>query len=216
MVEKVLLIDVDSKIPNLPLMKISAYHKAKGDQVGKSIAVPDIVYASVVFKKSAHLVDGYHFLYPNAEIIIGGSGYDLKKTLPVEIEYQKPDYSLYPNIKYSMGFTTRGCIRHCYFCLVPEKEGKLVRWQHPKEFHDSRFNTIYLLDNNWLADRKWFMETSKWILDHKLKITEDGMDLRLIDNGIAKRLKKLRFASPLHFAWDFEKDEPEPDRNGPQ
>jgi hypothetical protein len=208
MADRVLLIDVDSTIPNLPLMKISSYHKAKGDTVGFSVAGPSIVYASVVFKKNAHLVDGYRFLYPDAEIIIG-SGFDLTKTLPDEIEHQKPDYDLYPDMQYSMGFTTRGCIRHCYFCLVPKKEGPLVRWQHPKEFHDPRFNTICLLDNNWLADRPWFMKTSQWIIDHKLKMVEGGMDLRLVDGGIADRLKTLRFASPLHFAWDFEKDETE-------
>jgi hypothetical protein len=29
----ILLVDVDSKIPNLALMKLSAWHKAKGNQV---------------------------------------------------------------------------------------------------------------------------------------------------------------------------------------
>ena len=96
---KVLLIDVDSKIPNLALMKISAYHKSVGDTVGiNNISSPDKVYASVIFKKNKHNVDGLRFLYPESEIVIGGSGYDLVIKLPEEIENIKPDYNLYPNM----------------------------------------------------------------------------------------------------------------------
>ena len=94
---KVLLIDIDSRIPNLALMKISAYHKAQGDEVGFSVTDPDKVYASVIFKKNRHLVDGLRFYYPDAEIDVGGSGYDLKKILPDEIEAMTPDYSIYPD-----------------------------------------------------------------------------------------------------------------------
>ena len=101
---RILLIDIDSKIPNLALMKLSAYHRTCNDDVGFDITDPDKVYASVIFRKNKHLVDGLKFYYPNADIIIGGSGYDISVSLPDEIELMKPDYSLYPECDYSIGF----------------------------------------------------------------------------------------------------------------
>lgn len=72
---KVLLVDVDSKIPNLALMKISAYKKSLGYEVGFNVSDPDEVYASCVFEKNKHKVDGLKFMYPNAKIFIGGGGW---------------------------------------------------------------------------------------------------------------------------------------------
>lgn len=196
---RISLIDVDSKIPNLALMKISAYHKQKGDAVGFNLRNPDKIYSSIIFKKNR----GKAFSKPldGIEVIYGGSGFDLSVKLPDEIEYLKPDYDLYPS-SFSQGFTTRGCIRNCHFCLVPIKEGKLVHWQHPKEFYDGRFDTMMIMDNNWLADRDWFFETSQWIIDNDLTVIEGGMDVRLIDNEIIEQLKNLHM-SIWHFAFDY-------------
>ena len=72
------LIDVDGhNYPNLPLMKISAYHKAKGDSVEwyqpliHNIGEPlDIVYKSKVFSFSQD------YEYPiNAKKVVGGGGH---------------------------------------------------------------------------------------------------------------------------------------------
>src|SRR5512145_3078296 len=128
--KRVLLVDVDRKIKNLDLMKISAWHKEQGDDVGFCIENPDKVYISCVFTKNAGQARGISKLYPAAEIDIGGSGVNLSKQLPAEIENLKPDYNLYPS-EYSQGYTTRGCIRYCDFCIVPEKEGKKVVVQQP-------------------------------------------------------------------------------------
>lgn len=198
---KVLLIDVDSRIPNLALMKLSAWHKARGDEVGFNVTNPTHVYASVVFKKNKHRVDGLRYYYPDAEIMVGGSGYDLAATLPAEVERLAPDYSLYPGLDYSMGFTSRGCVRNCYFCIVPGKEGKYRRVQHPREFvqHDK----VKLLDNNWYADRDWFFETSNWLIEHNVAVdVTQGMDIRLLTPEIAAQLKRLRWWRPMHFAFD--------------
>ena len=140
--KRILLIDVDSKIPNLALMKISAWHKAKGDNVtlvhGSQVDLtdpPDQIYASIIFKKNKHLLDYLLSSYQEILIDISGSGYDLKKELPEEIENMAPDYSLYPELNYSIGFSSRGCIRNtktCPFCIVPIKEGRFTRAQHPK------------------------------------------------------------------------------------
>lgn len=113
---KTLLVDVDSTIPNLALMHISTWKKAEGNDVGFGIIDPDEVYASCVFKWNAHKVDGLKFFYPNATIDVGGSGtYALKKSLPKGVDQMMPDYSIYPDCDYDLGFTSRGCNRNCTF-----------------------------------------------------------------------------------------------------
>lgn len=203
---RILLVDIDSKIPNLALMQISAYHKNKGDQVGFHISDPDIVYASAIFTKNKHDVDGLRFEFPDAQINIGGSGIN-HNWLPLEMQKVKPDYDLY-EMNYSLGFTTRGCIRRCSFCIVPEKEGKYRRWMHISEFHDDRFDTVELLDNNWYADKVWFFDNSQWLINHGLKMNvQQGMDFRLLNTEIAERLRDIEWSGNLHFAYDNMSDE---------
>jgi len=203
---KVLLVQADGLLPNLALMKLSTWHKSQGDVVGFNVSDPDRIYVSIVFKKNKENSLGVPRLYSGAEVFYGGPGHDLETELPPEIEFSVPDYALYPQMDFSMGFTTRGCIRNCYFCNVPEKEGILTRWQHPKDFHNPTFKKIMLLDNNWLADKEWFMGTSQWIIDNGLRLREGGMDVRLLDDDMAERLSQLRFYQPLHFAFDDDGD----------
>lgn len=124
---KIGLIDVDShNFPNLALMKISAWHKAQGDEVEWwwGWGQYDIVYKSKVFDDtySHDLFDPVN----TKEIIYGGTGYDLQNKLPDEIERMYPDYSLYPELTKdtSFGFLTRGCPNNCPFCIVCAKEGR--------------------------------------------------------------------------------------------
>lgn len=207
---KVLLINVDSTMPNLALMKISAYHKALGDDVSfTNTHDPDYVYASIIFKKNKHCADGLKFFYPNAIIDVGGSGYDLNKTLPDHIEYLKPDYSLYPEMDYSLGFTTRGCNRKCHFCIVNEKEGNFHTKQHPARWYNPEFKTIMFFDNNILFDKEWFMEVTTWCIEKGLKIEfNQGLDIRLMDHDVATRLNEIKISRCLKFAWDNIEDEP--------
>ena len=207
----VLLVDVDSKIPNYALMKIAAYHRAIGDNVGFNVGDPGKVYASVVFRKNRHKVDGLRFLYPDADIDIGGTGYDIHKVLPEEIDRQSPDYSIYPECDRFLGFTSRGCIRNCPFCYVPRKEGKFRRiYDSAKEAldhivgdHVGRWRQIELLDNNILADKEWFMEVSQEIMDRGWKVDfNQGLDIRLLDVEIACRLAELRPIIDWKFAFD--------------
>lgn len=205
---KVLLVDVDSRIPNLALMKISAWHKSQGDETGFAIENPDMVYISCVFKKNADQARGISKFYPNAEIDIGGSGIDLKKELPEFIEETKPNYDLYPST-YSQGYTSRGCVRKCPFCVVPEKEGMIREVQHPSEFHDSRFDTCMIMDNNLFAtSNEWQKSVFSWFIDNKIKmLSPQGWDIRLLTMERAKLLKTIRHAGQIHFAWDNLKDE---------
>ncbi|GAH35583.1 unnamed protein product, partial [marine sediment metagenome] len=120
---KVGLIDVDSKLPNLALMKLSAYYK-KVFKYEVELTSPmfvrnyDMVFASKIFT--------YSYMPILEEWVnTGGSGINLKSKLGNQIEHIMPDYSLYPKIDYSLGFTTRGCHRECQFCIVPQKEGKI-------------------------------------------------------------------------------------------
>lgn len=93
------LIDVDShNFPNLALMKISAYHKQRGDQVEwwNGLKHYDRVYQSKVFT-DLYTHDNEYVIMAD-EVIKGGTGYDLKNKLPDEIEHIMPDYSLYGGV----------------------------------------------------------------------------------------------------------------------
>ena len=158
---RVLLIDADSKIPNLPLMKLSTYHKSAGDNC-------ELVKANIPYypgRKKHHFIvpDGYDkyycsvvFLgnkeYINAngnDVVFGGTGVDLTTELPQDIENLQPDYSLYPKNNISYGFITRGCIRKCKFCFVPKKEGMIKRVNSIVDIVQHK--RVKFLDNNILA-----------------------------------------------------------------
>ena len=118
------LVDVDGhNFPNLALMKLSAWHKCRGDTV--EFADPaarryDKVYMSKVFTFSRDCTDRY-----DCEVVRAGTGYrDYATILPEEIEHICPDYSLY-GVKEAYGFLTRGCGNRCSWCVVPHKEGEV-------------------------------------------------------------------------------------------
>jgi hypothetical protein len=154
---KVVLYDVDSKIPNLALMKLSSFYKSKGYHIllsKKPRLIPaDHYFASVVFnsKKSLNQVERLTELY-GGKITIGGTGVDLKTTLADEVECYFPDYNLYAHTQYALGFLTRGCNKRCAFCVVPKKEGRLRPYYSTfDDFVPRDQQNVMLLDNNLLA-----------------------------------------------------------------
>jgi hypothetical protein len=181
-------------------MKISRYYHNIGDEVGFHIKDPDQVWISCLYRENRGQAYGIVLMYPDADVRLGGPGLNYG-FLPSEIENCPPDYDLYPS-EYSQGYTTRSCIRNCPWCIVREKEGNYTRFQHVKIFHDRRFDTVMVMDNNWLADKKWFLENTKYILGEDLKVIEHGMDIRLLDREIAERLSEMRWAKPIKFAYD--------------
>lgn len=202
------LIDVDShNYPNLALMKISAYHKAHGDQVEWwwGWGQYDRVYMSKVFDET------YSPDIPeplNAkEIIKGGTGYDKKKVLPPEIEHMCPDYSLYPDLtqETAFGFLTRGCPNNCPFCGVCEKEGhQSLKVADLSEWWSGHKN-IVLMDPNLLACRE-HLDLLQQLAESKAWVDiNQGLDARLLTPKNIEAIKQIKIKE-IHFAWDLMKN----------
>lgn len=214
------LIDVDGhNFPNLALMRISAYHKSKGDNVEwwwSDFIHYDIVYMSKIFS-DAYSPDVAEPM--NADKVIkGGTGYcislgddgkehfDKSKnhSLPDEIEKMFPDYSIYPQYDFAVSMTSRGCPRGCSFCHVASKEGRCAKkvadvsdfWRP-----DLGKSEIRILDPNITACREkrdlmnQYKETGA-ILDFT-----QGLDIRLLDDDDIADINEMRIKN-LHFAWD--------------
>ncbi len=209
---KVGLIDVDGhNFPNLALMKISAYHKAKGDEVEWCIPIfpYDIVYQSKVFDDTYS--KDIDFTPIANKIIKGGTGYGLDNVLPDEIEHIYPDYSLYPKLTKgtAYGFLTRGCPRGCKFCIVANKEGrKSYKVADLKEFWKRQKN-IKLLDPNILACKE-HIELLEQLVKSKAYVDfTQGLDIRLTNEQNIDLINKIKLKE-IHFAWDNANDDLKP------
>jgi hypothetical protein len=196
------LIDIDShNFPNLALMKLSAWHKRNGDNVefASMFGEYDIIYKSKIFT----FTQDNNYIYNTKKEIEGGLGYrNYSIVLKDEIENICPDYSLY-NYPYAMGFLTRGCIRKCSFCIVPNKEGKIKPAGKISQFLNGR-NIVILLDNNVLASDYGLKQIEK-IIDLNIKVDfNQGLDARIIAKNpeIAKLLSKIKWFKPLRMALD--------------
>ena len=210
---RIALIDVDGhNFPNLPLMKLSAWHKQNGDQVEwynpltAWLNPPDRVYMSKVFT----FTPDYPHPVCAGEIIKGGTGYEYPsggKPLPEEIEHIYPDYSLYPELcrDTAYGFLTRGCPRGCDFCIVKEKEGQKSRKVADlSEFWNGQKN-IVLLDPNMFACQEW-KDLSQQLIDSKAWIDfSQGCDIRIMTEEKAEYIKRMKIKQ-IHFAWDRYQD----------
>ena len=197
------LCDIDShNWPNLCLMKLSAYHKARGDHVEwwRPEGRYDRVYKSRVF------TDTYSkdtITVTNAgEVVCGGTGYGLGPNLPDAVEHTYPDYSIYPQFPdTAYGFLSRGCYRNCGFCLVSAKEGRRsVQVADLAEFWNGQ-REIKLLDANLLAcsdHEKLILQLaeSRAYVDFS-----QGLDIRLITPDNVALLNRVR-TKAIHFAWD--------------
>jgi hypothetical protein len=205
---RVLLVDFDSKIPNLALMKESTWYTVEGHEVGFKVRNPNLVIVSVIFQKNRVRASAFTNAYPNAKVIYGGPGMFPDCGNIGAAELMKPDYNLYPS-EYSQGFTTRGCIRHCSFCLVPQMEGPLRTVQLPHHFHDDQFRTCMIMDNNLLAaPGPWVHEVLGWFRDAGVGMdATQGLDARLLTEEWAGMLKDIRHPRGIHFAWDNLGDE---------
>jgi len=221
------LIDIDSKIPNLALMKISNYYKTQGEHVEFVTGNGNYekIYASSIFTKSLDKCKQLQEIYGD-KIEIGGTGWDLHKELATEIEGFKPDYDLYSAseianrmkgigtkehkfkkaaeiVNAGMGFTSRGCVRNCGFCFVPKKEGGFKHIAEISDLINPRSNILILHDNNITADPHCIDKLHE-IRDRKLIVDiNQGCDVRLVNEDIAKALSEVKHLRSLHYAWDL-------------
>lgn len=201
--KKIGLVDVDGhNFPNLCLMKLSSYHKAKGDSVTwwEKDGHYDLVYASKVFTASSMPEIG------NTEhLVVGGSGIstDPGHRLPYEVEHQTPDYSLYPQFDFALGFLTRGCPRVNHsFCITPKKDGCVsIKVADLSEFWTGQ-KEIYLLDQNLLACKEHRIELLGQLADSGARVEmSGGTDVRYMTDEVINAFKRVR-VKDFHFAWD--------------
>jgi hypothetical protein len=203
---KVGLIDIDSKIPNLALMKFSQHHKQLGATV--ELTSPlfagkdgfDLLIASKVFKFSPMPI-----LPANTQI--GGSGYNFSKKLTESVEHIYPDYKLY-NCDYAIGYTSRGCNRKCSFCIVPEKEGKFkITCENISEFWRGQ-KQLMLLDNSINTNESHFMKIAEQLIDRNIEVGfNQGLDIRRLTSMQCSYLTKIKIWKQIYFAWDDIKTE---------
>lgn len=182
-------------------MKLSAYHKSRGDHVEmwNGLFHYDRVYQSKVFDDTYS--KPFEWVVNADEVIKGGNGYDIQSVLPDEIEHTYPDYSLYNITQKAYGYLTRGCPRHCPFCIVGDKEGlKSYQVADLKEFWNGQ-KEIVLLDPNITASKeceKLFDD----LIKTKAKINFcQGLDVRCLTDKGAEQLNEMR-TEMIHFAWD--------------
>ncbi|MEO5364644.1 MAG: hypothetical protein H7838_13645 [Magnetococcus sp. DMHC-8] len=219
------LTQLDGKLPNLALMRLASYHRHQGDEVvftrepARTLFEPvyDRVYGSVIFDSSAHLVESFRRHFPQA--ILGGTGSGNLHTVEQVIgqEWGQFDYSDYPTVKESIGFTQRGCRMHCRFCVVPEREGKARAthtihqiWRsppHPRKVH--------LLDNDFFgqAEAAWQARIDELREGNFRVCFGQGINVRSITDEQAAALASVEYRDTkfqqrrLYTAWDNPRDE---------
>lgn len=202
---KIGLIDVDGHAskkkwgatiyPNLALCKIASYHRMMGDHVewydGLFGGLYDIVYMAKVFSFS----EDYTVAVNAKEIVKGGTGYDVAKSLPEEIDDCQPDYTIYPSVPQdtSYGFITRGCPNKCFWCVVPKKEGAIRPYWDIERVANGR-KKIVLMDNNLLASGDYAKEQLEKIISKGYHIDlNQANDARLMTDDFARLFAKVKW-----------------------
>lgn len=203
--KRVKIVQLDGGLINLALSKIARYHVNAGDKVSFDEADPDLIYYSAIYDWTAKRFANQRSL-SKAKTIWGGYPFNNDQLTP-EIDALMPLYSLW-NTSYSLGYTSRGCIRQCDFCIVPRVEGYIRDYQPISQFHDPSHKRVILLDNNFLASPHW-KENSSYLEQHGLQVCFcQGLDIRLLNEENVKVLVDLKYSNPgwthkmLTFAFD--------------
>ncbi len=213
---------LDGKLPNLALMRLSAWHKNRGDRVRfsrsplRSFDEPaySAIYGSAIFSFSVQTVEQFRREFPDA--VVGGTG----SGSGIDVEsivggFSGLDYEPWGDFKASIGFTQRGCRLKCAFCVVPEKEGKPASvatiadiWRgpgYPKHIH--------LLDNDFFGNPDWRERVAE-IKDGGFKVCfNQGINVRILTNEVARALSSIQYRDDgfqrrrLYTAWDNVGDE---------
>jgi hypothetical protein len=185
---------------NRALGCLARFHINQGDTIslswnGKVMnnieeADPEMIYYGAIFPETAKAF-AYQTSLSDAKVVVGGHPFN-DVNLPSKIDELRPYYDLW-GVKYSLGYTSRGCPRKCGFCIVPDKEGGIRDYQPVRQFHDPSHKRVILLDNNFLASPKW-SENLAYITEQHLGVNfTQGLDLRLVNEETAVKLKETRF-----------------------
>lgn len=209
------------RFPNLCCMKLSGWHKERGDRVVLKTDLEhltdfDKVYIAKVFTDTQ--IEPSVLTLPN--VTFGGTGffYDRAEPLPTEIEHHMPDYHLYEEWaakqparetkfygEYSIGYLTRGCFRHCPFCI--NRASNKVKAASPlSEFLDPRRKKICLLDDNFLGHENWRERLLELQSTGKPFVFKQGLDIRLLTVEGAALLFRSRYDDQFYFAYDDVRD----------
>lgn len=219
---KVRLTQLDGAMPNLALMKLAHWHRNKGDSVYFTRDIErdlfednyDVVYGSAIFKFTQERLMRFQRAWPKA--IIGGTGtpYSINVEDIIGGEYEFYDYTDYPDVDYSLGFTQRGCRLRCKFCVVPSKEGK-PRSVNPiyDIWRGDSGRKLHLLDNDFFGNPEWRQRMIEIRLGGFKVCLSQGINVRLIDQEAAEQLATIEYRDTkfkerrLYTAWDNLKDE---------
>ena len=219
-----------ARYPPLGLLKLSAYHKLRGDTVEllkgtrKPAQQPDQIYVTSLFTyawKPVHeSVKFFKSLFPSAPLTLGGiyasllpnhaklSGADkVHVGLFEDAEALLPDYSLVPYWKRSILFSSRGCVRKCGFCAVPELEGEINSIKSTiKNLVYPGHTGVVLWDNNILGAPNW-QQVFRELYELGLKVDfNQGLDARLVTKEVAKQIRTLR-VRVVRLAYDYIENE---------
>lgn len=223
---RVLLLQLDGKLPNLALMRLAAHHRARGDEItfqqaGNVSAIErglfdafDQVYASLVFTKTRPVAERLTAVHPGA--VIGGTGWDARSSLEaVGVSTRALDYSIYPRFRNSIGFTQRGCRLRCGFCVVPQKEGAVREEATIADIWrgDPYPRNLLLLDNDFFGQSNWQQRIEE-IRSGGFRVSfNQGINARMLNDETAAAIASVKYSDDgfqrprIYTAWDNQKDE---------
>lgn len=226
----VLFVEPNYKSYYVPLvfMKFSTFHKTKGDTVKYQKGInwflqfkPDLIYITSLFTWEITIViatiKAYQKIFPKAEIKVGGvsaslcaeqvfeeTGIKTHFGIVKEVENLKPDYSLFPDIQYSIANTTKGCVRKCPWCMVHKLEPEFFEIKNWFEYIDLSKKKIVFFDNNFTASSEKFQIE---VLEICRKLNKEidfnqAIDCRLFTENLSKAFGKVKI-HPLRFSMDM-------------
>lgn len=223
---RTLLLQLDGKLPNLALMRLASHHRDRGDEVtlrrtGQPDRTfddldcpPDVVYASAIFTKTQPVVERLMNAFPNA--IVGGTGVNVSRRLEdFGVTTKRPDYSIYPKFRQSIGFTQRGCRLKCGFCVVPKKEGAISEEQSVWDLWRGEPwpRELVLLDNDFFGQPNWRQRVAE-MREGGFKVNfNQGINARFMTDEAAEAIASIDYRDDgmtrrrIYTAWDNRKDE---------
>ncbi len=231
MQDRVLIVPIDGKLPNLALMRLAAWERSRGAEVTWRHELPrhdlftpqfDRVWGSAIFSTSRKAVERLKATYPHA--VVGGSGGDahirIDQQLSPTDEHGKPgpvpndfvgvDYSAYPDFTASLGYAMRGCRFRCDHCVVPGQEGRpRVASAIDEIWRGPGFpKHLQLFDNDFFGSPGW-RKTVRDIIDGGYKVClNQGVTARVMNDEQAEAVAAMHpwadgfDRARLYIAWD--------------